>query len=119
MAGREFLFLVLPFLPLLAAAVTAPIVAGCVRRDYLLAAVPASAGLAAMCVVGIGLPLLELLYQPPPGAGGPWAGSGSSSAGQIIGLSIVYAILGALVALPIAGIFFVARRPAGPPGRAK
>jgi len=118
MAGREFLFLVLPFLPLIAAAVTAPIVAGFVRRDYLLAAAPASAGLAAMCVVGIGLPLLELLYQPPPGAGGPWAGGGGS-AGLPIMLSIIYGVLGALVALPIAGILFVARGRAGPAGPAK
>jgi len=108
MADRELLFLVLPFLPLIAAAVTSLVVAGIVRRDFLLVAAPASAGLAAMCVVGIGWTLLEFLYQPPPGAGGPWAG-GDSSAGQIIGLSIVYGILGALVGLPIAGILFVAR----------
>jgi hypothetical protein len=109
MADGELLFLVLPFLPLIAAAVTSLVVAGIVRRNYLLAAVPASAGLAAMCVAGIGWPLLEFLHQPPPGAGGPWAGSGSSSAGQIICLAVIYGILGALAGLPIAGILFVAR----------
>ena len=113
MAGSEVFYLVLPFLPLIVAAITARVVAGCVRRDLLLVAAPASAGLAAICVIGIGLALLELLHEPPPGAGGPWAG-GSSSAGLIISLSLVYGVLGALVGLPIAGIFFFATRAADP-----
>jgi hypothetical protein len=104
----ELQYLLAPFLPLVAAAVTALVVAGLVRRDYILIAAPASAGLAAICVVAIGLPLAELLYQPPPGAGGPWAGGGSS-ASLIIGLSVVYGVIGALVGLAIAGVIFAAR----------
>lgn len=112
MAGPEVFYLVLPFLPLVAAAVTARVVAGCVRRDFLLVAAPASAGLAAICVIAIGLTLLELLHEPPPGAGGPWAGGGSST-GLIIGLAFVYGVLGALIGISIAGIFFFASRAAG------
>jgi hypothetical protein len=105
----ELQYLVAPFLPLIAAAVTSRVVAGRVRRDYLLAVAPASAGFAAMCVVGIGWPLMELLHQPPPGAGGPWAGGNSSVVNATISLSVVYGVLGALLGFPIAGIVFVAR----------
>jgi hypothetical protein len=105
----EMLFPVLPILPLIAAAVTARIVAGCVRRDYLLAVAPACAGLAAICVVVIALSLMHLLYQPTPGAGGPWGSTGITMTGLIIVLSVIYGVLGALLGLLIAGVVFIAR----------
>jgi hypothetical protein len=107
--NMELQYLLAPFLPLVAAAVTALVVAGLVRRDYILIAAPASAGLAAICVVAIGLPLAELLYQPPPGAGGPWAGGGGNLPRLIIVLSAVYGAIGAFLGLLIAGVVFAAR----------
>lgn len=102
--------LLAPFLPLVAAAVTALVVASLVRRDYLLLVATASAGLAAMCVVAIGLPVAELLYEPPAGAGGPWAGGGSLPR-MIIFLSAIYGVLGAVLGLPIAAVVFAVRSP--------
>ncbi|MCI0357131.1 MAG: hypothetical protein L0211_01430 [Planctomycetaceae bacterium] len=107
MARYEWFFLLAPFLPLVVAAVTARIVAGCVRRNILFVAAPASGGLAAMCVIGI-LPLLALFSQPTPGSGGPW-GFGGSSANLICYLALVYGAVGAVLGLLIAALVFAFR----------
>ena len=103
------LYLFLPFVPLIPALVAALIIAGRVRREAIPLAVPLAAGLAALCTVAFGLPLMEMLYQGPPGAGGPWAGAAPLR--QTISLSITYAIAAALLALPLAALTYFTRRP--------